>query len=127
MTLLRASRVSELLELLGPPAHLEVLAERHELLRFGASRVTYQHSEERLLVRARIVRNGRTAWGTTSSLHRTSLRALRERLEAMVDAMPVGSAAPLAEVTGGGDPLHTYFESTARARAEDRAALFARA
>jgi predicted Zn-dependent protease len=115
-----------MLELLGPPAHLEVLAERHELLRFGTSRVTYQHSEERLLVRARIVRNGRTAWGTASSLQRTTLRALRERLEAMVNALPPGSAAPLAEVGGSGDPVRTYFESTARARAEDRTALFKR-
>jgi len=119
--------MSELLELLGPPAHLEVLGERHELLRFGSSRVTYQHSEERLLVRARIVRGGRTAWGTTSSLHRPTLRALRERLEAMVNALPDGRAPPLAE-GGDGDPAQkTYFESTASARADDRAALFRRA
>ena len=96
MTLLPAARLAELLGLFGPPAHLEVLAERHELLRFGSSRVTYQHSEERLLVRVRIVRNGRTAWGTTSSLRRTSLRALRDQLEAMVGALPAGSAVPVA-------------------------------
>jgi len=127
VTPLRPSRASELLELLGAPAHLEVLAERHELLRFGSSRVTYQHSEERLLVRARIVRNGRAAWGTASSLQRATLRALRQRLEAMVDAWPGVNAAPLAEVGGGADSPQTCFESTARARAEDRTALFRRA
>ena len=33
--------------------HVEVLRERQELLRFGGSRITYQHSEEKLTVRAR--------------------------------------------------------------------------
>ena len=127
MTLLPAARLAELLDVLGPPAHLEVLAERHELLRFGSSRVTYQHSEERLLVRVRIVRNGRTAWGTTSSLRRTSLRALRDQLEAMVKALPAGGAAPLAEAGDRELAGDTYFASTAGARAEDRAALFRRA
>ena len=127
MTLPPATHLSELLELLGPPAHLEVLAERHELLRFGSSRVTYQHSEERLLVRARIVRNGRTAWGTASSLRRTTLRDMREQLEAIVDALPAGSAAPLAEAGDGAPAQQTYFASTTRARADDRAALFRRA
>src|SRR6266581_4264797 len=63
----------------------------------------------------------------SSSLHRPTLRALRERLEAMVNALPDGRAPPLAE-GGDGDPAQkTYFESTASARADDRAALFRRA
>jgi len=128
VALIRPSQLPELLELLGPPAHLEVLAERHELLRFGASRVTYQHSEERLLVRARIIRNGRTAWATTSSLHRRSLRALRARLEGMLSALPAGSGAALAERDGaGGARAQTYFESSAQARATDRTALLRQA
>src|SRR5207302_4777142 len=65
--------------------------------------------------------------GSASSLHQSTLRAMVERLEAMVNALPDGSAPPLAE-GGAGDPASkTYFESTARARADDRAALFRRA
>jgi predicted Zn-dependent protease len=115
--------LSELLEALGPPAHLEALVERQELLRFADSRVTYQHSEERILVRARIIRDGRAAWGTTSSLQPAALRALRERLEMIVEALPRNGMVSLAERSEGAATT-TYFESTASATAHDRASLF---
>jgi predicted Zn-dependent protease len=124
---MRRSRVAELLEVLGPPAHLEVLSERHELLRFATSRITYQHSEERLLVRARLLRNGASVWGTASSVRPTTLRGLRERLVEMLGGLPAGGEASLAEPGGGSTKARTYFESTARARAEDRTGLFSQA
>ena len=117
------ANLSELLEMLGPPAHLEALVERQELLRFANSRVTYQHSEERILVRARIIRDGRAAWGTTSNLEPAALLALRERLEKIIGALPRNGTPYLAEQTAAAS-ASTYFASTASATAHDRAGLF---
>jgi predicted Zn-dependent protease len=119
-------KLSELLEILGAPAHLEAVVERQELLRFADSRITYQHSEERILVRARIIRDGRAAWGTTTSLQPPALHALRERLEEMIGALPRDGTAYLAGPSDCASAT-TYFESTASARAHDRAALFRQA
>jgi predicted Zn-dependent protease len=115
--------LSELLQILGAPAHLEAIVERQELLRFANSRITYQHSEERILVRARIIRAGRAAWGTTSSLQAEALLALRERLETIVRALPRNGTPSLAEPSAAVS-ASTYFESTAAATAHDRASLF---
>jgi predicted Zn-dependent protease len=117
------ANLPELLDILGPPAHLEALVERQELLRFANSRVTYQHSEERILVRARIIRDGRAAWGTTSTLRPAALLALRQRLETFLDALPPDGAGYLAEPAQCASPT-TYFESTASATAQGRATLF---
>jgi predicted Zn-dependent protease len=115
--------IGDALEMLGAPAHLEVLAERNELMRFAASRITYQHSEERVLVRARIVRDGRVAWGTTSSLAPADIGRLRERLEAIASALPRGPEPHLKQACGDEASVCTYFAATARAGATERAAL----
>lgn len=115
------------LEMLGAHAHLEVLAERNELMRFAASRITYQHSEERVLVRARIVRDGRVAWGTTSSLAPADIGRLRERLEDIVRALPRGPEPQVMQAGGEAASVCTYFEATARAGATERAALLKQA
>jgi predicted Zn-dependent protease len=114
-----------LLDALGAPAAIEVVEERRELLRFGASRITYQHSEERTRVRATLVRGGRLVWGTVESAEPATLRALRERLEAQAALLPppadddVGS---LAGPMGQRRPAQTFFSSTADATAADRVA-----
>jgi predicted Zn-dependent protease len=116
--------LTNLLDVVGAPAHLEALVERQELLRFADSRVTYQHSEERVVVRARIIRDGRSVWGTTSSLQPAALSNLRERLEAMVSALPPDGETSLVESTDHMPPSPTtFFESTASASASQRAAL----
>jgi predicted Zn-dependent protease len=120
------ANLPELLDVLGPPAHLEALIERQELLRFAESRVTYQHSEERVLVRARITRQGRSAWGTTSSLDPGALGRLRERLEATVSALPTNGDVHLAQPGPTGSAM-TFYQSTASATAHDRTALFKQA
>jgi predicted Zn-dependent protease len=90
---------------------VEVVQERQELLRFGGSRITYQHSEEKLTVRAR---RG-TAWAVLGS---TDPDALRERLG---DAPP-GAVEPVA----GGElrTAETAFPATEAATPEDRVERF---
>src|SRR5437879_13190876 len=98
------------------------MVERQELLRFADSRVTYQHSEERSLVRARIIRDGRAAWGTTSNLQPAALLALRERLESFVNALPPNGTIHLAAPSGRASST-TSREPTASATGEERATL----
>lgn len=87
---------------LGDHAHVEVIAERAELLRFGDSRITYQHQEERVRVRARLVRDGRAAWASTESLAPPSIAALCRRLEQTITALPRATQPEVAIV--GPDP-----------------------
>jgi hypothetical protein len=61
-------------QLLEHADHVELLRERQHVLRFGSSRITYQHSEDRLTVRAR---RG-AVWVTLS---RADPDALRRRFE----------------------------------------------
>ena len=97
-------------ELLEHADHLELLRERQELLRFGESRITYQHSEEKLTVRAR---RGR-AWVTLGSLD-PSLLARR------FDGVQRGEVPVSETVTR---PVRTAFAATETATAEDRVERF---
>ncbi len=117
--------MEEVLAELGAPALVEVLDERQELLRFGASRITYQHSEQQRRVRVQLIRDGRTAWGVTSTLDRASVRSLRAQLESAIAVLPMPAhqvrlprhRAPLREA-------RTSFASTADATAADRTDAF---
>lgn len=111
------------LEQLGGPAHVEVVDERLELLRFGGSRLTYQHSEERLTLRARLLRDGRSVWGTLSTAEPDAVRALRGRLERLAASLPPGDVPPLALPTPT-RPAVTAHASTEAAGTEERIALF---
>jgi predicted Zn-dependent protease len=121
--------VGAVLEILGAPAHVEVLAQRQELLRFGGSRVTYQHSEESLILRAKLIRQGRAAWGTLGTLNADAVRGLRGRLEAALQHVPLaGEAVLLREPTQDTAARpQTAFEATEGAGAEERVALLVRA
>jgi predicted Zn-dependent protease len=116
------SDAERVLEQLGAPAHVELVDERLELLRFGGSRVTYQHSEERLTLRARLIRDGRSVWGTLATTEPEAVRALRERLERLAASLPPGDPPPLA---APGEPRAavTAHASTEEADAADRIAL----
>jgi predicted Zn-dependent protease len=96
--------------------HVELLRERQELLRFGGSRITYQHSEEKLTVRAR---RGE-AWVT---LGKADAGALRERLAGVrrshVFASEAGSR-PFRPVRA----VRTAFSATEEATPADRVARF---
>src|SRR5215471_7113096 len=81
--------LDDVLAELGAPVLVEVLDERQELLRFGASRITYQHSEQQLRARVLLIRAGRAAWGVSSSLDPEALDALRSNLEAATDSLPL--------------------------------------
>jgi predicted Zn-dependent protease len=116
--------LSRALETLGGSAFVEALAERQELLRFGGSRVTYQHSEERLLLRAKLVRAGRAAWGTAGSLEPSALRGLRSRLEEALEQFPPNGEAWLPESSSDPRPSATFFESAAALDAPARAQMF---
>ena len=86
----RRVTVERVLEALGAPAHVELVEERVELLRFGESRLTYQHSEERVTLRARLVRDGRAVWGTLGSVDAGAVARMRERLEEVARSLPPG-------------------------------------
>lgn len=118
--------IERVLEVLGGPAHAELLEDRVELLRFGRSRVTYQHSEERVTLRARIIRDGRSVWGTLGSTEPAAVAEMRARLERLARSMPAGDVPPLAAPSRA-RPAATAFASTEQAEAADRVALFSEA
>jgi predicted Zn-dependent protease len=97
---------AELLERSGAD-HVEVLQERQELLRFGNSRITYQHSEEKVTVRAR--RGDRYA--NVSALDPELLRR----------HLGDGPRGALAQPDGETRPAQTAFAATEAATPEDRA------
>jgi predicted Zn-dependent protease len=91
--------------------HVELLRERQELLRFGGSRITYQHSEEKVTLRAR---RG-TRW---VALGAADAEAVRRRL----DGVPRGAAGPAA--AGELRAVQTAFPATEAATAADRVDRF---
>jgi predicted Zn-dependent protease len=117
-----SDRAMAILDELGSTAHVELLRERLELLRFGESRVTYQHSEERDTLRVRLLRDGREAWGITSDASPHAVAALRRRLERNAAALPAGEPVPLLVQADAQPQLPTYHASTERATADDRLA-----
>jgi predicted Zn-dependent protease len=109
---------------LGAPALVEVLDERQELLRFGASRITYQHSEQQLRARIQLVRDGRAVWGVTSALDRDTVRALKAQLEDAIDSLPRARHFALSRHVAPSRSAYTSFASTAHATPADRAVAF---
>lgn len=95
-------------ELLDLADHVELLRERQELLRFAESRITYQHSEEKLTLRAR---RG-TTWIALGS---PDVELLRRRLV----GVPRGAVEPS---TREPRPARTAYPATEHATANDRVA-----
>jgi predicted Zn-dependent protease len=102
--------IEELLERSGAD-HVELLEERQELLRFGGSRITYQHSEERVTVRAR---RGRERHRDATA----DADTLRERLGTGAR----GTVAPPVEAPARG--VETAFRATEAANAAERVQLY---
>jgi predicted Zn-dependent protease len=102
--------IGELLDRSGAD-QVELLHERQELLRFGGSRLTYQHSEEKVTVRAR---RG-TRWVTLGS-------ADAEAVKARLGDGPRGDVAPPAG--GALRSAQTAFPATEAATPDDRVELF---
>jgi len=102
--------IDELLERSGAD-HVELLRERQELLRFGGSRLTYQHSEEKVTVRAR---RGKR-WVTFGS-------ADAEAVKARLGDGPRDAVAPRAD--GDVRAAQTAFPATEAATPDDRVELF---
>ncbi len=76
-------------------AHVELLRERVSLLRFGNRQVTYQHDEERALVRLRLVRGDREGWALVETADTDRVRTTIDRLAAALDLLPAGDPAPM--------------------------------
>ena len=91
--------------------HVELLQERQELLRFGGSRITYQHSEEKVTLRAR---RGR-ACVTLGSLD-------AELLQAHLKDAPRGELEPAPQIVPR--QANTAFAATEAATPADRVELF---
>ncbi len=71
-------------------AHIELLRERLSLLRFGNRQITYQHDEERALLRLRLVRGDREGWALLETADGDRVRATIDRLAAALDLLPAG-------------------------------------
>lgn len=97
-------------QLLEHADQVELLRERQELLRFGDSRITYQHSEEKLTVRAR---RGEAC----VTLGSADPEALRRRFE----GVPAGHV-PVSETATR--PVRTAFRATEEATPEERVETF---
>jgi predicted Zn-dependent protease len=120
-----AAAIRELLDELRAPARVEVIEERNELLRFGASRITNQHSEEQVRVRVQLIRDGRAAWGSVGAIDRAVVRGLQTRLEAVIGSLPpVTEPTRLPRWEGAPRPARTSFHATTSATAGDRADAF---
>jgi len=102
--------IEELLATSGAD-HVELLQERQELLRFGGSRITYQHSEEKVTLRAR---RGR-ACVTLGSLD-------AELLQARLKDAPRGKLEPAPQIAPR--QANTAFAATEAATPADRVELF---
>lgn len=117
--------IDRALDLLGPGTHLRVLNERRDLLRFGGSRITYQHSEERLTVQVRQSRGGRQAWAVGGSLSADAVLALKDRLRQILRELD-----PVPSDSGGSGPggpppaVRRCYPATVAASADDRVAIF---
>ncbi len=102
--------IGDLLERSGAD-HIELLLERQELLRFGGSRITYQHSEEKVTLRAR-------RGGACVTLGSIDAEALRTRLK----ATPRGELEPPPEISPR--LVRTAFTATEAVTPEARVELF---
>jgi predicted Zn-dependent protease len=102
--------IEELLER-SDADHVELLRERQELLRFGGSRITYQHSEEKVTFRAQ--RGDR--WVTLGSADPAAVRArLGDAPRREVARVPPGRLRA----------VQTAFAATEEAGPADRVELF---
>jgi predicted Zn-dependent protease len=117
--------VEAAVERLGPGTRLDVSSERVGLLRYARSRVVLQHDEQRLRVRARINRDGRTASGMLETLDPAAVGALADRLEAGLAALPARDTEPAPAAQPAGPATSpTAAEATLRAGAPERHAWF---
>ncbi len=76
-------------------AHIELIRERLSLLRFGNRQITYQHDEERALLRLRLVRGDREGWALLETADGNRVRATIDRLAAALDLLPAGVPAAM--------------------------------
>jgi predicted Zn-dependent protease len=118
------SDVEAALDRLGPGTRLDISSEHVGLLRFAESRVVFQHDEERLRVRARVTREGRTASAMLETLEAGAVGALAVRLESALDSLPAGEAPPAAAANNGEAVAPVAAEATLRAGARERYAWF---
>ncbi|TDV49962.1 metallopeptidase TldD-related protein [Actinophytocola oryzae] len=117
------TQVRAALATFGSGARLEVSAEQVGLLRFAHSRVTAQHSENRLRVRVRLERDGRVAVGSVETLEPDAVRAMAAWLDEAITALPVRPTGPRGGRAHGGGP--TPREVSEMSRTADAAQRYA--
>jgi predicted Zn-dependent protease len=119
------SQVNAALEAFGAGARLEVSEEQVGLLRYARSRITAQHNEHRLRVRVRLERDGRVAIGTLETLESGAVRAMAERLNEAIWALPSRPAGARGGTAHHGKPmLPEVSDVTSKADAAERFAWF---
>ncbi|MET7998090.1 metallopeptidase TldD-related protein [Amycolatopsis sp. NPDC005232] len=120
-----SSQVQAALECFGTGARLEVSEEKVGLLRYARSRVTAQHSEQRMRVRIRLERDGRIVIGALESLERDAVRALADHLNHELTALPAGQPQKQTGTAYAGEPTKPEVsEATRQAEAAERFAWF---
>lgn len=87
-------QVRSALDILGPGTALDLSQERTGLLRYAGSRVTAQHSEERLRVRVRLQGKGKVASGTLETLDPAAVGALSTQLRSALNQLPGPTGEP---------------------------------
>jgi predicted Zn-dependent protease len=119
------TQVQAALESFGSGARLEVSEERIGLLRYAHSRITAQHDEDRLRVRVRLERDGKVAIGTLETLETGAVRAMAERLNEAIWALPSRAAGARGGSAHAGEPVAPGVSEVSRkADAAERFAWF---
>lgn len=119
------ARVQAALESFGTGARLEVSDEQVGLLRYARSRITAQHDEHRLRVRVRLERDGKVAIGTLETLQSDAVRAMAQRLNEAIWALPSRPAGARGGQAHHGEPvLPEVSEVTRKGDAAERFAWF---
>ncbi len=119
-------RVRAALDIMGPGTAFDIAQERIGLLRYSQSRVTAQHSEERLRVRVRVSGKGNVASGTLETLEPGAVRALARHLRSALDRLPEDAAGGRSPRTAPHDTAATpaVGKATLTAGAAERFAWF---
>ncbi|QYN18993.1 metallopeptidase TldD-related protein [Amycolatopsis sp. DSM 110486] len=120
-----SSQVHAALGCFGEGTRLEVSEEKVDLLRYARSRVTAQHSEQRMRVRIRLERDGRVVIGALETLDREPVRALAAHLTQELEALPTTTPRPQTGTAHSGEPVQPpVSEATRSAEAAERFAWF---
>jgi len=121
---LEPDRIAAVVDMFGAGTSVQAELDRQDVTRFGASRIVYQHAEERLRLRICCRRGDREGWVLAESLDLDALAGLRDRMTAALSVLPPSGPVEMADA--GPDPgeRSSYYPATAADSAADRVGWF---